>query len=277
MLSRQGGFHAVSSFRRHRRCGRIERRARNRRSSPPTRSMRSWPAPRPRPNSTSPARWRACASLPQTAPGPDVAPPPPPARDTWYTEPGQGVRQSLFRGHQDPFVLGADHERRHHPDRHALRLQFGGSDRRRHEEARPRSCQREIRHHQPRAWRPCRRRQADAGSLRLPHRHGRPDWDSIEKLGQPISEGQAQARHRGDRRPEDHARRRLGDAGRDARPHARHAVDDFPGEGQRQAAHGRLFGRHRVQLPQRRAAFRHLHQLAAQDGRRRGRARAPPS
>ena len=43
------------------------------------------------------------------------------------------------------------------------------------------------------------------------------------------------------------------------------------------AAHGGLFGRHRVQLPQRRAALRHLHQLPAQDGgarRRRERYRA---
>ena len=38
---------------------------------------------------------------------------------------------------------------------------------------------------------------------------GGPDWDIDRELGQPVSERQAEARHRRDRRPEDHARRHL--------------------------------------------------------------------
>src|SRR6476620_1795897 len=40
---------------------------------------------------------RLCV-LPQTAPGPDVTPPPPPARATWYTDPGKVFDNLYFVG-----------------------------------------------------------------------------------------------------------------------------------------------------------------------------------
>jgi len=40
---------------------------------------------------------RVCVA-PQTAPGPDVAPPPPPARDTWYTDPAKVFDNLYFVG-----------------------------------------------------------------------------------------------------------------------------------------------------------------------------------
>jgi metallo-beta-lactamase class B len=40
---------------------------------------------------------RVCVA-PQTAPGPDVAPPPPPARDTWYTDPAKVFDNFYFVG-----------------------------------------------------------------------------------------------------------------------------------------------------------------------------------
>src|SRR5690242_213043 len=42
---------------------------------------------------------RVCVA-PQTAPGADVAPPPPPARDTWYTEPAKVFDNLYFVGTQ---------------------------------------------------------------------------------------------------------------------------------------------------------------------------------
>jgi len=48
--------------------------------------------------------------LPQTAPGPDVAPPPPPERATWYTNPGK-VFDNLYSWQPRSIGLGADHER----------------------------------------------------------------------------------------------------------------------------------------------------------------------
>ncbi len=68
---------------------------------------------------------------------------------------------------------------------------------------------------------------------------GGPDWDAIEASVNQYPNGKPK------------------------RDMVAHAVS---GEGQRPAAHGGLFRRHRVQLPQRRAALRHLHQLPAQDG-----------
>ena len=52
---------------------------------------------------------------------------------------------------------------------------------------------------------------------------GGPDWEAIEKSVNQYPERQAQARHRRDRRREDHARRHQRDAGAHARPYARDA------------------------------------------------------
>ena len=52
---------------------------------------------------------------------------------------------------------------------------------------------------------------------------GAPDWESIERSDQSVSERQAQARHRRRGRPEDHARRHQRHAHRHARPHAGNA------------------------------------------------------
>ena len=59
---------------------------------------------------------------------------------------------------------------------------------------------------------------------------GGPDWDSIEKSVNGYPAGKTEARHRRRRWTEDHARRHLGDADHDSRPHAGNAFDDLHGE-----------------------------------------------
>ena len=140
------------------------------------------------------ARARLCP--PQTGPGRDVAPGPAPARETWITDPAKVFDNLYFVGTKIPLLVGADHERRHHPHRYALRIRFRRGDRRRHEEARARSDQRQIRDHLARSRRPCRWSQADAGSLQVAPRHGRARLGVDRALRQSVSERQAQARHR---------------------------------------------------------------------------------
>ena len=77
--------------------------------------------------------------VPQTAPGADVPRPPPPDRATWYTEPAKVFDNLYFVGTKINSSWALTIGRRHHPDRHALRLRRRGGDRRRPEEARPRS------------------------------------------------------------------------------------------------------------------------------------------
>ena len=62
---------------------------------------------------------RICVA-PQTGPGADVAPGPAPNRATWFTEPAKVFDNLYFVGTKISFVLGADHQRGDHSDRHAL-------------------------------------------------------------------------------------------------------------------------------------------------------------
>ena len=142
----------------------------------------------------------------------------------------KGVRQSLFRRHENAFVLGADDERGHHFDRYALRLCFRGGDRGRLEKARARSCRSEIRHHHPCPWRSCRRRQADARPLRRSYRYGRARLGFDRKVRQSISEWQARAGHRGSRWPKGDPRRCVGYARADPWSHARNRLDVLSGK-----------------------------------------------
>ena len=53
---------------------------------------------------------------------------------------------------------------------------------------------------------------------------GGPDWDLGREVPEPVQDDGAEARHRGDRRHEDHARRHDRDDLADAGPYAGHAV-----------------------------------------------------
>ena len=169
----------------------------------------------------------ALCVAPQNRPPPDVAPGAAARPHALLRRARQDVRRRLFRRHQGPLVLGAADQRRPHPDRHHLRIRGRSGDRRRIEEARLRSRGREIRHHHPRPSRRGRRRQDDAGPLRLAHRHGRRRLGHDREIGEPVSQGQAQARHRRHRAAGPHARRPHRDDRADARPHAGNAVADL--------------------------------------------------
>jgi hypothetical protein len=69
----------------------------------------------------------------------------------------------------------------------------------------------------------------------------------------------------GRRRSEDNARRRIGGDCIDTWPYPGNAVDVLRGNGWRPAPYGSVFGRHGIQFPERRAAFRHLCRLATPD------------
>ena len=81
------------------------------------------------------------------------------------------------------------------------------------------------------------------------------DWDLL--ADGPGQLAQAEARHRGDRRPEADARRHDAHAALHAGPHAGHDLDDHPGEGRRPDARRCAVGRHRLQLAERLGPLHH--------------------
>ena len=214
---------------------------------------------------------------PQTGPGPDVAPPPPPARATWYTEPAKVFDNLYFVGTKihsswalttsDGIILIDTLYDYASEEEIVGGLKKLGLD--------PAKVKYVIITHAHGDHVGGAKLMQDRFGSRIVM--GGPDWDSIEKSVNRYPNGKPKR----DIVATDGQKITLGDTSvtlvLDARPHAGHAVDDLPGEGQRQAADRGLFGRHGVQLPERRAAFRHLHRFAAQDGGGRRRARTPRS
>jgi metallo-beta-lactamase class B len=127
----------------------------------------------------------ALCVAPQNRPPPDVPPPPPPDRTRFYTEPGKMFDDVYFVGTRDrsSWVL---------PTSDGLILidttfEYETEPVIVGEEARLRSGGRQIRHHHPRPSRRGRRRQDDAGPLRLAYRHGRGRLGHDRELGQSVS------------------------------------------------------------------------------------------
>ena len=82
-------------------------------------------------------------------------------RDAGHARPGrlvrlalQGVRQSLLAWHAPALIVGAAHQRGHHHHRHEFRLGHAAGDHRRLDQTGPQPARHQIRHHQPRSWRP---------------------------------------------------------------------------------------------------------------------------
>ncbi len=131
---------------------------------------------------------RICVA-PQTGPGADVAPGPAPDRATWFTEPAKVFDNLYFVGtkihsswalttSEGIILIDTLYE---YASEEAI---VGGLKKLGLDPADGQIC-----HHHPCPWRPCRRRQADAGSLRLAHRHGRARLGFDRKVRQQYPNG----------------------------------------------------------------------------------------
>jgi len=153
---------------------------------------------------------------------------------------GEGVRQSLLRGHSPGVGVGGHDIGRDHRHRYAEQRARGGDLHRRGiEEARPRSDTGEVCGDHARAHGPFRRRaishrqaQGAAGDER--DRLGFPRHATAERKSEPRAD--PEARHVGQRRRQAHARRYHDRNLRDAAAHAGHDLADHPGARRRGSA-----------------------------------------
>ncbi len=129
---------------------------------------------------------RLCVA-PQTAPGPDRAPGPPPPREAWATEPAKVFDNLYFVGSKihsawaltssEGIILIDTLYDYASEEQIAERLA----------QARARSGECEIHPDQPRPRRPCRRRALDAAEIQVAHRDGREGLGAGGGIGAPLS------------------------------------------------------------------------------------------